>query len=163
MLASRETERLEMAALVGSGRERRDLSWLDWSRVVGLSPDGRRVLFDESGVAGGPEYLVYLHDLHDGSTVRVGEGLGPSLTADGRFALTLSQKDRTRLRLLPLGEGKPIDLPPTSRSVPTGATRPRPRARPPAPSAICRPAAGATGSSARTCSLAGAAVPFPTA
>lgn len=113
VLASRETERLEMAALVGSGRERRDLSWLDWSRVVDLSPDGRRVLFDESGVAGGPEYLVYLHDLHDGSTVRVGEGLGLSLTADGRFALTLSQKDRTRLRLLPLGEGKPIDLPPT--------------------------------------------------
>src|SRR6266849_7025469 len=112
-LASRDSERLEMAALKDGETSQRDLSWLDWSRVADLSSDGRLVLFDESGVAGGPQYQVYLHRLDSESTVRLGDGLGMGLSADGKYALTLSPHDRTRFRLLPLGEGKPLELPPT--------------------------------------------------
>jgi DNA-binding winged helix-turn-helix (wHTH) protein/WD40 repeat protein len=112
-LASRDSERLEMAAVKDGETTQRDLSWLDWSRVADVSSDGRLVLFDESGVAGGPQYQVYLHRLDSESTVRLGDGLGMGLSADGKYALTLSPHDRTRFRLLPLGAGKPVELPPT--------------------------------------------------
>ncbi|HEV8316335.1 MAG TPA: LpqB family beta-propeller domain-containing protein [Vicinamibacterales bacterium] len=109
-LASRDTERLEMAAVREGETTERDLSWLDWSRVADVSSDGRLVLFDESGVAGGPQYSVYIHRLDDDATVRLGDGLGMGLSPDGKHALTLSPHDRTRLRILPLGAGKPIEL-----------------------------------------------------
>jgi hypothetical protein len=112
-LASRDSERLEMAVVKDGEPVQRDLSWLDWSRVADVSSDGRLVLFDESGVGGGPEYLVYVRKLDSESTVKLGEGLGMGLSPDGKFALTLSPGDRTRFRLLPLGEGKPGELPPT--------------------------------------------------
>jgi DNA-binding winged helix-turn-helix (wHTH) protein/WD40 repeat protein len=111
VLVSRDTARLEMAGLRDG--DQRDLSLLDWSRVADVSADGRLVLFDESGVAGGPEYSVYLRRLEDNSTAQLGEGLGMGLSLDGKYALTLSPRDRAHFRLLPLGEGKPIDLPPT--------------------------------------------------
>jgi DNA-binding winged helix-turn-helix (wHTH) protein/WD40 repeat protein len=111
-LLSRDTARLEMAS-VREGEAQRDLSWLDWSRVADVSPDGRLVLFDESGVAGGPQYSVYLRRLDDDSTRQLGDGLGMGLSPDGKYALTLNPRDRSRFRAVPLGEGKPIDLPST--------------------------------------------------
>jgi hypothetical protein len=111
-LVSRETEQLEMAAVVKGEAAQRNLSWLDWSRVADVSPDGRLVLFDEGGIAAGAEYLVYVHRLDNSSTVRLGEGSAMALTQDGRFALTVWTRDRSRLRLVPLGDGKPVELPP---------------------------------------------------
>jgi WD40 repeat protein len=113
VLVARETRLLEMTALVAGETTPRNLSWLDWSRVADVSADGRLVLFDESGVAAGPQYLVYLCRMEDRSTVRLGTGRAMALSPDRRFALTLGTEDRTRLRLLPLGEGKPVELPPT--------------------------------------------------
>src|SRR6266851_416292 len=109
-LVSRDTARLEMAAVREGEVSQRDLSWLDWSRVADVSTDGRRVLFDESGVAGGPQYSVYLRRLDDDSTTQLGDGLGMGLSPDGKSALILSPQDRARFQLVPLGEGKPIDL-----------------------------------------------------
>src|SRR5262249_21697764 len=113
-LTTRDTEQLEMAAIVEGERGQRNLSWLDWSRVADVSPDGNKVLFDESGVGGGAQNVVYVHRLDDGSTVRVGPGVAMAFSPDGRFALTLSTSDRTRLRLAPLGEGAAEDLPASS-------------------------------------------------
>jgi DNA-binding winged helix-turn-helix (wHTH) protein len=113
VLASRDTQLLEMAAIVAGEPGQRNLSWLDWSRVADVSPNGRVVLFDESGIAAGPEYLVYVHRLDDHSTVRLGEGRAMALSPDGRFALALGTRERTRFRLLPVGEDNPADLPPT--------------------------------------------------
>ena len=74
VLASRDTALLEMEAVV-DGQPSRNLSWLDWSRVADVSTDGRRVLFDESGVAAGAEYLVYVRDL-DGQKIADPERVG---------------------------------------------------------------------------------------
>lgn len=112
-LATRDTEQLEMAAIDAPTDRQRDLSWLDWSRVADLSADGQVVLFDETGTGGGPDSRVYVRRLQDDSTVRLGEGLGLALTADGTVALTVNVKDRTRVRRVPL-DGRPSeDLPPT--------------------------------------------------
>jgi DNA-binding winged helix-turn-helix (wHTH) protein len=113
ILASRETRLLEMAAIVADEASPRNLSWLDWSRVADVSDDGRLVLFDEAGVAASGRFLVYLHRMDDGSTVRLGEGRAMALAPEGRSALTLDPEQRTRLRLLPLGEGEPVELPET--------------------------------------------------
>jgi DNA-binding winged helix-turn-helix (wHTH) protein len=110
-LTSRDTEQLEMAALVEGETVTRNLSWLDWSRVADISLDGRLVLFDESGVGGGAQNIVYVHRLDDGSTMRVGPGVAMAFSPDGRSALTRNTQDRTRLRHVPLGEGPGEDLP----------------------------------------------------
>jgi Tol biopolymer transport system component len=113
VLLSHDTQQLEMAGLVEGESGQRNLSWLDWSRVADVSPDGRLVLFDESGLASGTEYLVYLHRLDDGSTVKLAHGTAMALTRDRKFALIGGTNERHRLRLIPIGEGKPIDLPET--------------------------------------------------
>jgi DNA-binding winged helix-turn-helix (wHTH) protein/Tol biopolymer transport system component len=112
-LVSRETQRLEMAAVIAGETKQRDLSWHDWSRVADVSADGGTILFDESGIAAGPQYVVYIHRLDDQSTVRIGEGRAMALSPDGKFALALGTQERTRFRLLPIGEGTAVELRPT--------------------------------------------------
>jgi DNA-binding winged helix-turn-helix (wHTH) protein/WD40 repeat protein len=111
LLVSRDTTLLELAAVV-EGKQR-NLTWLDWSRVADVSADGTVVLFDEEGVAAGAEYVIYVHQLGEGSTMRVGEGTAMALSPDGQAVLAGGTRDRSRLRLLPLGHGGIRDLPPT--------------------------------------------------
>ena len=115
-LMTRETEQLEMAAVVADEPGQRNLSWLDWSRVADISPDGRTILFDESGVAAGAHYVIYVHRIDDRSTVRLGEGRAMALSPDGKFALTLGVEPRERFHLVPLADGSAgavVDLPAT--------------------------------------------------
>ena len=111
LLVSRETEQLEMTALINGDPAPHNLSWLDWSRVADISADGRLVLFDESGIGAGPQYLMYVHRLDSGATVRLGPGRAMALSPDGKFALALGTEDRSRFRLVPLEEGKAVELP----------------------------------------------------
>jgi hypothetical protein len=115
-LASRDTEQLEMAAVIDGEASPRNLSWLDWSRVADISADGRDILFDESGLAAGIRYKIYRHRLDDRSTVRLGEGSAMAFSPDRKFALTLTLEPRTRFRLVPLADGAAqsiIELPET--------------------------------------------------
>ena len=115
-LVTRETEQLEMAAVLSGEVGQRNISWLDWSRVADISADGRDILFDESGVAAGVRYKIYRHRLADRSTVRLGEGSAMAFSPDGRFVLTLSLEPRTRFHLVPLADGAAgsvVDLPET--------------------------------------------------
>ncbi len=111
-LLSRETEQLEMAGVVAGEGIQRNLSWLDWSRVADVSSDGRLVLFDESGVAVGADYVSYVHRMDNNSTMRLGTGTAMALAPDGKAALVQQTRNRSRLRVVPLDERKPIDLEP---------------------------------------------------
>src|SRR5262249_2479589 len=106
-LASRENLRTGMLALPpGQGRPR-DLSWLDWSRVADLSPDGKTVLFDEEGEGGGPAYSVYLRSTDGSPAIRLGDGSALALSPDGRYALALAvQPTPAQMVLLPTGAGE---------------------------------------------------------
>jgi eukaryotic-like serine/threonine-protein kinase len=115
-LITRETEQLEMAAVAGDDARPQNLSWLDWSRVADVSPDGRLILFDESGVAAGARYMIYLHRRDSHTTTRLGEGRAMALSPDGRFALTLDANHRAQFHLVPLADGAAgsvVDLPAT--------------------------------------------------
>ena len=112
-LATRDTELLEMAALVGDNAEPRNLSWLDWSRVADVSADGQLILFDESGVAAGAQYQVYVRHLDTDRTTRLGQGRAMALSPDGRLALILGVEERARFRLVALDGGSAHELPAT--------------------------------------------------
>jgi len=111
VLVSRGSTRLEMAVSSLADPEPRNLSWLDWSSVKDVSPGGSLVLFEENGEGVAGKFVTYLYRREDGSTFRLGEGSAMALTQDLKGALVLDDKDRTRLRILPVGPGSPRDLP----------------------------------------------------
>jgi serine/threonine protein kinase len=111
LLFTRENVRLH--ALVGAEgeKEERALSWLDESLVADLSPDGRTLLFSETGGGGGSRGAVYVRATSGGEAVRLGEGFGLALSPDGKWALTMDASTPPRLTLLPTGVGQPKPLP----------------------------------------------------
>jgi Tol biopolymer transport system component len=98
----------------GPGDSRpRDLTWLDWSLLRDISPDGKSILFDETGVAGGELHSVYMRGTDGSPAVKLGDGVNPRLSPDGNWALTALEGTPPRLILLPTGAGE-------TKIVPTG-------------------------------------------
>jgi len=119
-LISLLTDRMGIACLPPGENQERDLSWFDWSAAADLSPDGTRLLFQESsgGESGRGTYLRKT----DGSSpaVRLGEGgleggnvATEVLSPDGQWALVIRPSSSTELLLLPTGAGsrKVVKLP----------------------------------------------------
>jgi dipeptidyl aminopeptidase/acylaminoacyl peptidase len=98
--------------LAGDGKER-DLTYLDGTFTVGISADGRAVLFQETAQAGGPQNTVYLRRVGDPSPIRLGEGGAVALSPDGRSAIANSSlyQSASRLMLLSAGAEPPRELP----------------------------------------------------
>jgi hypothetical protein len=106
-----EQRRLGLAALPPGGKKERDLTWLDWSRPVGLSADGRTVLFYESGAGGGAGYTSYVRGTDGSPAVRLGDGQSMSLSPDGKWALTILDKFKNpHFVVYPTGAGQPRSL-----------------------------------------------------
>lgn len=116
VLLERTTRRTELRGRFGSDAAERDLSWLDLSMVTDLAPDGRTVVFSESGEGGGAAYGVYLRATDGSPPVRLGEGRAMTLSPDGRWVLTMPLFGPPRIVALPTGAGDP-------RTLATGFTR----------------------------------------
>ena len=110
LLIAQGDERIRMAFRSREGTETRDLTWLDWTLVRDMTPDGRHVLFDETGAGGGPGASVYLRDVDGSPAVRLGEGTAVCFSPDGRWALALQVKNVPML--LPIGVGEPRAIQP---------------------------------------------------
>jgi DNA-binding winged helix-turn-helix (wHTH) protein/Tol biopolymer transport system component len=91
----------------------KDISWLDWSNIASISPDGKFVLFDESGAGGGKQYSVFLYSPADKVPQRIGDGRALDLSNDGHWALTQSATDASVVTLHSLRNR-------TSWQIPTG-------------------------------------------
>jgi hypothetical protein len=109
VLASRETREAGIRYQAPGSREERDLSWLDRSVIDDLSDDGSQILFSELGDAGGAAGSVYIRKTDGSPAVRLGDGVGLSLSPDSKWALT-SNRGPSELTLLPTGAGSPIRL-----------------------------------------------------
>ena len=107
-LLTEESERVEMAAVSATAAGEKELSWLDWSLFVDLSPDGKTALFTEAGEGGGPRYSVYLRKVDGSSAVRLGEGTAAALSPDGEWvaAFDTHRKPPIPVLLLPTGAGQ---------------------------------------------------------
>jgi eukaryotic-like serine/threonine-protein kinase len=110
VILSNGGRRLSMIAKAPGATEERDLAWMDYSWPVDISDDGRRLLFSEQGVAGGPGYAVYLRGTDGSPAVRLGKGDAHSLSHDGRWAIANDLSTQT-LTLLPTGTGQPRTIP----------------------------------------------------
>ena len=110
VLLTRGNDRAGMIGLTPGEAKERDLSWLDWSVPGDLSPDGRTVLFSETGEGGGPKYAVYLRKTDGSPAIRLSDGFGMALSPDGKWALARPNVTSPPLFQLPtgVGEAKPL-------------------------------------------------------
>jgi len=106
VLVARDNINMGMTGWQEGDAAERDLSWFDWSRAVDVTPDGRLLLFDESGEGAGPRYSTYVHRTKTGENVRIGDGLAMALSPDGRWAASLIVRDPGKLLLQPVGAGE---------------------------------------------------------
>jgi WD40 repeat protein len=108
---SHNTFRNSIVGVPPGETEERDFSWLDFSYPVDLSQDGKTLLFEEWGEAGGTSGGVYLRHFDGSPPVRLGSGLGLALSPDGQWVASLTYTDPPRLVLLPTAAGQPRSLP----------------------------------------------------
>ena len=109
VLAARESRESGIRYAAPGDSQERDLSWLDRSVVDDLSADGSRILFSETGDAGGVAGSVYVRRTDGSPAVRLGDGVGMALSPDGKWALTTAASGQTAT-LLPTGPGSPRQL-----------------------------------------------------
>jgi hypothetical protein len=115
VLVSQGRTRGEARGKLAGDEKERDLTYLDGTFTVGISADGRAVLFQECAQAGGPQNTVYLRRVGDSSPIRLGEGAASALSPDGRRAIAASGgsigQSGTRFMLLSAGSDPPHELP----------------------------------------------------
>ena len=101
--------RIGIRGMPPSGKEERELGWFGWSILSDLTPDGRKVLFDEEGDGGGPNYTVFLRDTDGSPPVRIGEGVSLAVSPDAKWVITQPAKGGP-LSLVPTGAGQTRQL-----------------------------------------------------
>ncbi|HKM46065.1 MAG TPA: protein kinase [Terriglobales bacterium] len=102
-------QRLGIRGMAPGGKEERELGWFGWSELRDISADGRKILFEEEGDGGGPNYTVFLRDTDGSPPARIGEGLAGALSPDGKWVITKPAKGGP-LNLVPTGAGESRQL-----------------------------------------------------
>jgi len=97
--------RLGIRGMGPGGKEEHELGWFGWSELRDISRDGRKILFEEEGDGGGPNYTVYLRDTDGSPPARIGEGLAMAISPDGKWVITKPAKGGP-LSLVPTGAGE---------------------------------------------------------
>jgi tRNA A-37 threonylcarbamoyl transferase component Bud32 len=110
VLVARTDDRGGMSVRVRGEAAERDLSWLDASVLADISPDGRRILFSETGVGGGPRESAYLRGTDGSLAVRLGDGRAQALSPDGRWAIVRTDSAVPHFDVLPTGAGAAFRL-----------------------------------------------------
>jgi serine/threonine protein kinase len=106
VLLTRESPRVGILGVLQGDTRERDMSFLDYSFAADISADGRTLLFDEEGEAGGANYTVFLRKSDRSPVVRLGEGNAMSLSPDGKWALSVIPVPNSPFILLPTGTGE---------------------------------------------------------
>jgi Tol biopolymer transport system component len=99
-----------MMVLPPGEKNERNLSWFDWSLAADLSPDGKTVIFDESGEAVGAKYGSFMRKTDGSPAIRLGDGAFSSMSPDGKWVASLDLGSPAQVELLPLGAGQPRRL-----------------------------------------------------
>jgi len=81
-------------------------SWFDGSVAAGITPDGERVLFWEAHEAENPHYATFLRSIDGTAAVRLGEGRGTGISADGRWVAAVPHPLGPEILLHPTGLGE---------------------------------------------------------
>jgi Tol biopolymer transport system component/predicted Ser/Thr protein kinase len=106
VLVTRGNTRRRIMNPASMGNAEQDLAWFDWSYPVGLSADGKLMLFYEAGEGGGVSYTTYLRNTDGSPAVRLGEGEALALSPDEKWVLATRYDAPTQLFLLPTKAGE---------------------------------------------------------
>ncbi|MGB0118233.1 MAG: protein kinase [Terriglobales bacterium] len=109
VLAVANHTRLGIRGMAPGGKEERELGWFGWSELRDISRDGRKIVFDEEGDGGGPNYTVFLRDTDGSPPARIGEGRAMAISPDARWVITRAAKGGP-LNLVPTGAGETKQL-----------------------------------------------------
>jgi len=101
--------RIGIRGMPPGGKEEHELGWFDASILSDLTPDGRKVLFEEAGDGGGPNYTVFVRDSDASPPVRISEGVGLAISPDGKWVITQPAKGGP-ISLVPTGAGESRQL-----------------------------------------------------
>jgi hypothetical protein len=110
----RGTSRVEVVE--ASNQTPRDRSWREASRLGDFS-SGHALLINGTGDSGGPQGSVYVWQPTEGQPVRIADGLGVALAADGRKALVVTNQTPPKISIVPTGAGQPqvVDIGPVEQ------------------------------------------------
>jgi hypothetical protein len=87
------------------------LEHLDWATLIGVSEDGRGILWGESGVGVGGRGEVLLRRAGEAAPVELGPGRPMALSPDGRQVLVWREGPPGAMWLVPTGPGEPRQVP----------------------------------------------------
>jgi serine/threonine protein kinase len=93
----------------GEARER-NMSWLGWSGLEGVSADGLTLLMCRFDEGAGPDYEIGLRRVNELAGVSLGRGQALQLSPDGKWALAIVPSGATRLILLATGTDESRNL-----------------------------------------------------
>ena len=136
-----ESDHFGIVGFHAGDKNERDLSWFDWSLIADVSPDGKNLIFFESGEGVGSNYSVFMRGMDGSPAVRLGSGEFPALSPDGKWVAALNLASPAQIELLPTGAGQPrvsherFSGPPTAAlaSIRTRSSVQRLRGQSPAP------------------------------
>jgi eukaryotic-like serine/threonine-protein kinase len=103
VLASNEDDRATLWFRGATDTRTRELSWLDWSVLSGISRDGKMVAFSESGEGAGGGPVSYLRDTGGAPAIALGQGLYPTFAPDGQSVVVVGPSSMT---IYPVGPGE---------------------------------------------------------
>jgi eukaryotic-like serine/threonine-protein kinase len=101
--------RIGLRGMAPGGKEEHELGWLGWAQLRDISRNGRRVLFEEEGDGGGPNYTVFLRDTDGSPPVRIGDGVGYAISPDDKWVITQPAQGGA-LSMVPTGAGEARQL-----------------------------------------------------
>jgi eukaryotic-like serine/threonine-protein kinase len=111
VLMTNESARLGILARKKGEEKERELSWLDFSLVSDISPDGNIITLTESGEGGGPAYSAYIRKTDGSPAVRLGEGGTTAFSPDGAWVISIVHPaSDPQIVLLPTSVGEPQAL-----------------------------------------------------
>ena len=108
ILLERTSRRNGTACLRAGESGERDVSWADSLELRDVSNDGRTLFFSDLANNRMNTEVVYMRRCDGSPPVRLGEGSGPSPSADGQWVLVTRESG---LWLLPTGPGSPRKIP----------------------------------------------------
>jgi eukaryotic-like serine/threonine-protein kinase len=101
-----------------NGEPPNDLSWFAWTLVRDISPDGRMVLFYDSGPTENTSGM-WIRSIEGGDATRLQEGFPEKFSPDGQWIVGLPGPTSRgpRLVLVPVGAGRSRSLSPTEANI----------------------------------------------
>ena len=106
VLLGEENNQYGIIGLAPGETTEKNLSWFDWSVLNDLSPDGKTLVFSESGEAVGANYGIFIRKTDGSSAVRLGNGGFSALSPDGKWVAAITNDSPPQIQILPIGAGQ---------------------------------------------------------